>query len=114
MSRVAYVDGQYVPHRIAAVHIEDRGYQFADGVYEVLAVVGEHIVDEEPHLIRLARSLSELRIAAPMPDMALKIVLRKVIRRNRVRIDSDPVGSGVHGSLSRRLREANLARAAAA
>jgi D-alanine transaminase len=62
MSRVAYVDGRYVPHSLAVVHIEDRGYQFADGVYEVLAVVNGHIVDEEPHLVRLARSLSELRI----------------------------------------------------
>lgn len=84
MSRVAYVDGQYVPHRSAAVHIEDRGYQFADGVYEVLAVVGGHLVDEEPHLVRLARSLSELRIAAPISDAALKIVMREVIRRNGV------------------------------
>lgn len=85
MSRLAYVDGQYVPHRTAAVHIEDRGYQFADGIYEVLAVVGGHLVDEEPHLVRLARSLSELRIARPMSDAALKIVVREVIRRNGVR-----------------------------
>ena len=85
MSRIAYNNGQYVPHRLAAVHIEDRGYQFADGVYEVLAVVGGHLVDEEPHLARLARSLSELRIAAPMSDGALRIVIREVIRRNRVR-----------------------------
>lgn len=85
MSRVAYVDGQYVPHRLAAVHIEDRGYQFADGVYEVLAVVGGRLVDEAPHLVRLARSLSELHIAAPLCDAALKIVMREVIGRNRVR-----------------------------
>lgn len=84
MSRIAYVDRQYVPHRLAAVHIEDRGYQFADGVYEVLAVVGGHLVDEEPHLIRLARSLSELRIRPAMSDAALKIVMREVIRRNAV------------------------------
>jgi D-alanine transaminase len=85
MSRVAYVDGKYVPHRSAVVHIEDRGYQFADGVYEVLAVVDGHLVDIEPHLRRLTRSLSELRIGAPMSDAALKIVMREVIRRNRVR-----------------------------
>lgn len=85
MSRIAYIDGQYVPHRSAAVHIEDRGYQFADGVYEVLAVVGGRLVDEEPHLARLARSLAELRIAAPLSDAALKIVMREVIRRNGVR-----------------------------
>lgn len=85
MSRVAYVDGQYLPHRAAGVHIEDRGYQFADGVYEVLAVVGGRLVDAGPHLARLARSLGELRIAAPMSDAALTIVMREVVRRNGVR-----------------------------
>lgn len=85
MSRVAYVDGQYLSHRLAAVHIEDRGYQFSDGVYEVLAVLGGCLVDEEPHLVRLKRSLSELRIAPPRCDSALKIILREVVRRNRVR-----------------------------
>jgi D-alanine transaminase len=85
VSRIAYVDGQYLPHRSAGVHIEDRGYQFADGVYEVLAVAGGHLLDEGPHLARLARSLVELRIAAPMPEAALKIVMREVVRRNGVR-----------------------------
>jgi len=84
VSRIAYVGGQYLPHRQAAVHIEDRGYQFADGVYEVIAVVAGHLVDEELHLKRLHRSVGELRIAMPMADTALKIVLREVIRRNGV------------------------------
>ena len=85
MSRIAYVGGQYLPHRSAGVHIEDRGYQFADGVYEVLAVVGGHLIDEGPHLARLARSLAELRIVPPMSDAALRIVLREVVARNGVR-----------------------------
>lgn len=84
MSRVAYVNGQYLPHRSAAVHIEDRGYQFADGVYEVMAVVGGFLLDEGPHLMRLARSLAELQISAPMSNPALRIVMREVIRRNGV------------------------------
>jgi D-alanine transaminase len=84
MSRIAYVAGQYVPHRQAAVHIEDRGFQFADGVYEVIAVVGGRLIDAERHLTRLNRSLGELRIAAPLGDAALDIVLREVIRRNGV------------------------------
>lgn len=84
MSRVAYVNGQYLPHRSAAVHIEDRGYQFADGVYEVMAVVGGFLLDEGPHLMRLARSLAELQISAPMSNAALRIVMREVIRRNGV------------------------------
>jgi D-alanine transaminase len=84
MSRIAYVAGQYLPHRQAAVHIEDRGYQFGDGVYEVIAVMGGRLVDEERHLARLNRSLTELRINPPMNDSALKIVIREVIRRNGV------------------------------
>jgi D-alanine transaminase len=84
MSRIAYVDGQYLPHRSAGVHIEDRGYQFADGVYEVLAVLGGQMVDETAHLQRLARSLGELQIAMPMSQAALKIVLREAVRRNGV------------------------------
>ncbi len=84
MSRIAYVNGRYVPHRDAAVHIEDRGYQFADGVYEVIAVQGGRLVDEEAHLRRLERSLGELEIASPMTPSALKSVMREVLRRNRV------------------------------
>jgi len=84
VSRIAYVGGQYLPHGQAAVHIEDRGYQFADGVYEVIAIVAGNLVDEELHLRRLHRSVGELRIAMPMADTALKIVLREVIRRNGV------------------------------
>ena len=85
MPRVAYVNGRYVPHRDAAIHIEDRGYQFADGVYEVCEIWRGLIVDETRHLNRLERSLRELAIAMPMPRAALRIVIREVVRRNRVR-----------------------------
>jgi D-alanine transaminase len=84
MSRIAYVNGRYVPHREASVHIEDRGYQFADGVYEVVAVVGGKFADCTPHLDRLDRSLKELRIAQPMSRKALEQVMAEVVRRNRV------------------------------
>jgi D-alanine transaminase len=84
MSRIAYVNGRYVPHREATVHIEDRGYQFADGVYEVVAVVGGKFADMGPHLDRLDRSLKELRIAQPMSRKALEQVMAEVIRRNRI------------------------------
>jgi len=84
MPRIAYVNGRYVAHADASVHIEDRGYQFADGVYEVIAIVAGHLVDEDLHLKRLHRSLGELRIALPMTDAAVKVVLREVIRRNAV------------------------------
>ena len=85
MSRWAYVNGRYVPHREASVHVEDRGYQFADGVYEVVLVHAGAMIDEIPHLDRLDRSLDELRIAPPMGRMALRAVLREVVRRNRIR-----------------------------
>lgn len=84
MSRIAYVDGVYRPHGEAAVHIEDRGYQFADGVYEVIAVRAGKLVDEALHLVRLRRSLSELRIEGSLANAPLKVVLREVIRRNGV------------------------------
>ncbi len=84
MSRIAYVNGRYVGHAEASVHIEDRGYQFSDGVYEVAAVCGGHLVDEEPHLDRLARSLHELDMAMPMSRGALRVVSREVLRRNRI------------------------------
>jgi D-alanine transaminase len=85
MSRIAYVNGIYAPHREAAVHIEDRGYQFADGVYEVCEVRDGRLVDETRHLDRLARSLSELRMAWPVSRPALCVILREVVARNRVR-----------------------------
>jgi D-alanine transaminase len=85
MSRIAYVNGRYVPHREAAVHVEDRGYQFADGIYEVVCVKDGVVIDEEPHLDRLERSLGELRIAVPMGRPAMRHVTRELLRRNRVR-----------------------------
>jgi len=84
MPRQAYVNGRYVPHGAAVVHIEDRGYQFADGVYEVVPVVRGRLIDEDPHLDRLERSLGELEIAMPMTRHALKLVSRQLMRRNRL------------------------------
>lgn len=84
MSRVAYVNGRYVPFAEACVHIEDRGYQLGDGVYEVCEIRGGAFVDERRHLERLERSLAALRIAMPMPLASLRYVLREIARRNRV------------------------------
>ena len=86
MSRIAYVNGQYVPHADAAVHVEDRGYQFADGVYEVCEVWQGKIVDIPRHLDRLGRSLGELRIDWPMARSAVEFVLHQVVRRNRLNL----------------------------
>ena len=85
MSRIAYVNGRYLPLAAAMVNIEDRGYQFSDGVYEVCEVRGGRLIDERRHMERLTRSLSEIRIAMPMSLAALSVVLHEVVRRNRLR-----------------------------
>ncbi len=84
MTRVAYVNGRYLPHNAAHVHIEDRSMQFADGVYEVVAVLDGKLVDKDWHHERLERSLGELGIGVPMSRAALDSVLDEVVRRNRV------------------------------
>ena len=85
MGRIAYVNGRYVPHGEAMVHIEDRGYQLADAIYEVWALFDGKLGDAEGHFARMERSLGELSIAAPMSRAALTLVLKEMIRRNRVR-----------------------------
>ena len=85
MLRIAYVNGRYRPYGDATVHIEDRGYQFSDGVYEVCEVRDGHLIDERRHVQRLHRSLEALHMAAPMSDAALGVVLRETMARNRVR-----------------------------
>jgi len=85
MARYAYVNGRYVDHREASVHIEDRGYQLADGVYEVVGVRDGKLIDEGPHIDRLDRSLRELRIAWPVSRQALGFIMRELMRRNRLR-----------------------------
>ena len=85
MTRIAHVNGRYLRHANAAVSIEDRGFQFADAVYEVCEILDGEIVDPTRHLDRLERSLRELRIAMPMSRAALLVVLKETVRRNRVR-----------------------------
>jgi D-alanine transaminase len=81
---VAYVDGRYIRHDLASVHIEDRGLQFADAIYEVFGVFGGSIFDEDEHLDRLKRSLGEIGLAMPMERRALQLVIREIARRNRL------------------------------
>ncbi|WP_372786097.1 D-amino-acid transaminase [Phenylobacterium sp.] len=85
MGRVAYVNGRFVPHGEAVVHIEDRGYQFGDAIYEVWALFDGKLADAEGHFARLERSLGELSIDMPMSRAALTLVLKETVRRNRVR-----------------------------
>ena len=85
MPRIAYVNGRYLPLAEAAVSIEDRGYQFADGVYEVIAFDrGGRLIDGEAHFDRLERSLREIEMARPLPRRVLAVVLAELVRRNRL------------------------------
>lgn len=85
MSRIAYVNGRYRPLAEASVSVEDRGFQFADGVYEVCEVREGRLVDESRHLARLERSLDKLAMVSPMAMRPLRIIMREVVRRNRIR-----------------------------
>ena len=84
MARIVYVNGQYLPYGEAMIHCEDRGFLFGDAVYEVCPVIGGRIVDQEPHLARLERSMRALSMQPPMSRAALGHVLRETVRRNRV------------------------------
>ena len=84
MPRISYVNGQYLPLSQATVNVEDRGYQLADGVYEVIAIFNGLLVDKVDHLRRLARSLNELRISLPVNISALNFIMNETIRKNRV------------------------------
>jgi D-alanine transaminase len=85
MPRHAYVNGRFVPHAQAGVHIEDRGFQFADGVYEVVTVLDGRLADEAGHVDRLGRSLDELGIAWPVSRRVLGLLMRELVRRNGIR-----------------------------
>jgi D-alanine transaminase len=85
MSRIVYVNGRYLPYAAARVHIDDRGYQFGDGAYEVCEIRDGALIDETQHLARLERSLFALRIKEPTSKTTLRFVMREVAARNRVR-----------------------------
>jgi D-alanine transaminase len=84
MSRIVYVNGRYLPYAHAAVHVEDRGFQLADAVYEVIEVLAGRLIDEQRHLARLERSLSEIGMRPPMSRAALAVILRRTLRLNHV------------------------------
>jgi D-alanine transaminase len=84
MSRIAYTNGQYIRQADAMVNIEDRGYQFADGVYEVIAVANGRLVDGEQHFDRLERSLEGLLIDPPCNRRIFPLIMMQVLRRNHI------------------------------
>jgi len=85
MSRIAYFDGQYVPIDHPAVQIEDRGYQFGDGIYEVIALRNGKLFDVDLHLSRMQRSLAEVDMPMPVSRAVLDIIIAETVRRNRLR-----------------------------
>ena len=84
MSRIAYVNGRYLPHNQASVHIEDRGYQFGDGVYEVVLVLDKKLVDFGGHYKRLRRSLDEICLVFDITETTIKQILKRLIRSNLI------------------------------
>ncbi|RPG05516.1 MAG: D-amino-acid transaminase [Pelagibacteraceae bacterium TMED267] len=85
MSRVAYVNREYTEYKKSYIHIEDRGYQFADGVYEVFAIIDSKIVDYDGHIKRLYRSLNELSISSPIQKKSYKFHINEIIKRNIIK-----------------------------
>jgi D-alanine transaminase len=82
MARISYVNGRYEHHFEALVHIEDRGYQFSDGIYEYIAFYNRTLLDSLLHFGRLERSLAELEIGMPVSSDAMHLIARELIARN--------------------------------
>ena len=85
MPRIVYVNGQFVPEAEAKISVFDRGFLFADGVYEVTPVVNGRLVDYDSHAERLERSLKELRMAWPCTPEELRAMHEELIRRNALK-----------------------------
>ena len=84
MSRIVYVNGAYLAEEQAKISVFDRGFLFADGVYEVSSVLRGRLVDNQGHLSRLHRSLNELDMPAPAGDAEIESIQRQLIERNGV------------------------------
>ncbi|MDI3336478.1 D-amino-acid transaminase [Defluviimonas aestuarii] len=84
MSRIVYVNGDYLPEEQAVVSVFDRGFLMADGVYEVTSVLGGKLIDFAGHTARLNRSLRELDMASPCSDEELLVIHRELVARNGI------------------------------
>ena len=84
MSRTVYVNGEFLPEGEARVSVFDRGFLFADGVYEVTSVLESRLVDFDGHCARLRRSLAELALPSPAADDELLCLHRALVSRNTV------------------------------
>jgi len=84
MSRIVYVNGAYLAEEEAKISIFDRGFLFADGVYEVSSVIRGRLVDNQAHLRRLQRSLAELGMSAPVTNREIELIQLELIARNSI------------------------------
>jgi D-alanine transaminase len=84
MSRIVYINGEFLPEEEAKISVFDRGFLFADGVYEVSTVIRGKLVENEGHLKRLGRSLAELKMAPPCSDAEIEAVQKEVVARNQI------------------------------
>ncbi len=84
MSRISYVNGRYLPHKMSMVHIEDRGYQFGDGVYEVVLVLNKKLIDFDGHYKRLKRSLEQISLEYHFSQTLIKQIINRLIRFNLI------------------------------
>ena len=84
MSRVVFLNGEYKDYINALTHVEDRGYQFADGVYEVFSVKSGKLIDYNGHISRLTRSLNEIKIKYPINNRSILFHMRNIIRKNLI------------------------------
>ncbi len=84
MSRIVYVNGEYLPEEEAKISVFDRGFLFADGVYEVSSVLRGQLIDNQGHMARLHRSLSELEMEAPATDEEIEAIQKELIGINQV------------------------------
>jgi D-alanine transaminase len=84
LDQIAYVNGSFVPLKDAKVSILDRGFLFADGIYEVSAVLDGKLIDNESHLARLVRSVGEIALALPETIERIKEIQKELIARNNL------------------------------
>ena len=84
MSRIVFINGEYRDYSNAMTHVEDRGYQFADGVYEVFSVKDGKLIDYSGHMSRLTRSLNEIKIKYPINIRSILFHMRNIIKKNLI------------------------------
>lgn len=84
MDRIVYVNGEYLPEQDAKISVFDRGFLFADGVYEVAAILRGQLIDNKQHLLRLRRSLQELDMPSPADDTTIESIQKELIRLNHI------------------------------